>query len=92
MRLTRNKDNHSDSKEKFCEKDSLPLGERFFLGGKFYFDLQRNVIFRIKMAGGRSLLQHGGKMKRTAAMLVLGIFSIGFAEKDGFTFNAITFS
>ena len=31
-------------------------------------------------------------MKRTAAMLVLGIFSIGFAEKDGFTFNAITFS
>ena len=34
MRLTRNKDNHSDSKEKFCEKDSLPLGE-FLHGGNF---------------------------------------------------------
>ncbi len=41
MRLTRNKDNHSDSKEKFCEKDSLPLGEFLHSGN-----------FRLKFAKG----------------------------------------
>lgn len=31
-------------------------------------------------------------MKKVAAILILGIFSVGFAEKDGFAFNAVTFS